>query len=159
VTPEQRRAVEEFKALRGSEPFGPFIHLLPSPELMNRVAALGEYLRYRSALAPHLSELAILVTAAHWQQVFEWQIHAPIALDAGIPQRTIEELWAGEAPSGLAVDQQALYDLCIELHRDHKPTDATYERAKEELGEQGAIDAVAICGYYALLAMVLNTHQ
>jgi 4-carboxymuconolactone decarboxylase len=159
VTPEQRRAVEEFKALRGVEPFGPFVHLLPSPELMNRVAAVGEYLRYRSALAPRLSELAILVTAAHWQQTFEWQVHAPIARDAGIPQSTIDALWAGEAPSGLAGDQQAVYDLCVELHRDRKASDATYERAKEELGEPGAIDAVAICGYYALLAMVLNTHQ
>jgi len=159
LKPDQQRAVEEFKALRGVEPFGPFIHLLPSPELMNRVGALGEYLRYRSALAPRLSELAILVTAAHWQQAFEWQVHAPIAREAGIPQQTIDELWAGAPPSGLAVDQQALYDLCVELHRDHRPSDVTYERAKEELGERGAVDAIAICGYYALLAMVLNTHQ
>ena len=151
--------MEEFKAIRGVEPFGPFIHLLPSPELMNRVGALGEYLRYRSALAPRLSELAILVTAAHWQQAFEWEIHAPIALEAGILQETIDALWAGQPPPGLALDQQALYNLCVELHRDRKPSAAAYERAKAELGERGAIDAVGICGYYALLAMVLNTHQ
>ena len=64
MTPEQQRAAEEFKRLRGVEPFGPFIDLLVSPELMTRVSALGEYLRYRSALPPRLSELAILVTAA-----------------------------------------------------------------------------------------------
>jgi hypothetical protein len=27
------------------------------------------------------------------------------------------------------------------------------------LGEQGAMDAVGLCGYYALLAMVLNSQQ
>jgi 4-carboxymuconolactone decarboxylase len=48
MTPEQRRAVEEFRALRGVEPFGPFVALLDSPELMTRVSALGEYLRFRS---------------------------------------------------------------------------------------------------------------
>lgn len=28
TTPEQQHAVEEFKALRGVEPFGPFVDLL-----------------------------------------------------------------------------------------------------------------------------------
>ncbi len=63
MTPEQLRAAEEFRTLRGVDPFGPFIPLLDSPELMTRVSALGEYLRFRSALPPRLSELAILVTA------------------------------------------------------------------------------------------------
>ena len=92
------RAVEEFRRLRGVEPFGPFLDLLTSPELMTRVGAVGEYLRYRSALPPRLSEFAILVTAAAWRQQFEWDIHAPIALKAGIAQATLEELWSGAAP-------------------------------------------------------------
>jgi len=62
-TPEQERAAEEFKRLRGVDLFGPFIDLLVSPELMTRVSALGEYLRYRSALPPRLSELAIALQA------------------------------------------------------------------------------------------------
>jgi 4-carboxymuconolactone decarboxylase len=157
VTPEQRRAVEEFKALRGVEPFGPFVHLLTSPELMNRVGALGEYLRYRSALAPRLSELAILVTAAHWQQPFEWEIHAPIALEAGLPQTVLDALWAGETPQDLDTEQQAVYDLCSALHRDRTVFPALRDHARATLGEQGAMDAIAICGYYSLLAMVLNS--
>ena len=143
-------------ALRGVEPFGPFVDLLVSPELMTRVGALGEYLRYRSALAPRLSELAILVTAAAWQQTFEWEIHAPIALKEGIPQATLDALWSGAMPRNLEPDQQALYDLCTELHRDHLVTPATHDRAVAALGERGAMDAIGICGYYALLAMVLN---
>jgi 4-carboxymuconolactone decarboxylase len=159
LTPEQARAVEEFKRLRGVEPFGPFIPLLTSPELMSRVSALGEYLRYRSALPPRLSEFAILVTAAQWQQQLEWDIHAPIALKAGIPQLVMDATWAGLTPSNLDADLKVLYDLCTELHRDRRVNAATYERAVMTLGEQGAMDAVGICGYYALLAMVLNSQQ
>jgi 4-carboxymuconolactone decarboxylase len=155
-TPEQQDAVEEFKALRGVEPFGPFVDLLASPELMTRVSALGEYLRYRSALPPKLSELAILVTAAEWQQSFEWEIHAPIALAAGIPQSALDALWSGATPPDLDADQQLLYELCMELHRDRRVTPATHERAVALLGEQATLEAIAICGYYALLAMVLN---
>jgi 4-carboxymuconolactone decarboxylase len=155
LTPEQQRAAEEFKRLRGVEPFGPFIDLLVSPELMTRVSALGEYLRYR-ALPPRLSELAILVTASEWQQRFEWDVHAPIAVSLGFTRSVLDALWSRETPPGLTGDEQAVYDLCTELHRDHRLTKSTHSRAQEELGEQGTMDAIGICGYYALLAMVLN---
>ena len=158
LTAEQRRAAEQFRKLRGVEPFGPFIPLLKSPELMTRVSVLGEYLRFRSALPPRLSELAILITAAHWRQQYEWDVHAPIALQAGIPQAVLDAIWHGESPGGLETDQQALYDLCIAMHRDRTVFQALHERAVTALGEQGAVEAIAICGYYALLAMILNSH-
>ena len=157
LTPERQRAVEEFKALRGVEPFGPFIDLLVSPELMTRVSALGEYLRYRSALPPRLSEFAILVTAAHWKQQFEWDIHAPIALQAGVPQAVIDAIWAHVPPQGLDAEQQILYELCVALHREQSVPPDLQARAREILGEQATIDAIGICGYYAMLAMVLNS--
>ncbi len=157
LTPAQLRAVDEFKRVRGVEPFGPFVQLLASPELMTRVVALGDYLRYRSALPPALSEFAILVTAAHWQQPYEWEIHAPIAVKAGIRQTVIDALWSGVKPAALDASQQVLYDLCTELHRDRGVTAATRDRAVSSLGEQGTMDAIGICGYYALLAMVLNS--
>jgi 4-carboxymuconolactone decarboxylase len=157
MTPEQRRAVEEFKDLRGVEPFGPFVDLLASPTLMNRVSAVGDYLRYRSALPPRLSELAILVTAAYWRQRFEWQIHAPIALAAGLSQEKIDAVWAQVPPPRLEPDEQVVYDLCNALHQDHSVAPNLRARAGEVIGEQAAIDAIALCGYYALLAMILNS--
>jgi len=126
---------------------------------MTRVSALGEYLRYRSALSARLSEFAILVTAAEWQQSVEWEIHAPIAMKAGISEAALDALWSGGMPPNLEPDHQVLYDLCMELHRDHRVTPATHERAVAALGEQGVMDAIGICGYYALLAMVLNARQ
>src|SRR5215218_3582097 len=104
LTPQQQLAVEEFKRLRGVEPFGPFVDLLASPELMTRVSAIGEYLRYRSSLPPRLSEFAILITAAHWHQRFEWDIHAPIALEAGVPAAVIDAVWQRQCPGELAPD-------------------------------------------------------
>jgi 4-carboxymuconolactone decarboxylase len=156
VTREEQAAVEEFKRLRGVEPFGPFIDLLASPELMTRVSALGEYLRYRSSLPPKLSEFAILITAAHWQQQFEWDIHAPIALNAGVPEDVVAAIRARRRPAALEADAAALYDLCISLHEHRSLPGALRARAEAELGTQQVVDAIAICGYYALLAMVLN---
>ena len=157
LTPEQQQAVEEFRKLRGVDPFGPFIQLLDSPELMTRISALGEYLRFRSSLPPRLSELAILITAAHWRQQYEWDIHAPEALKAGIPQAALDAIWAGDMPADLDTEQQALYDLCTALHRDRTVFPALRDRARAALGQQAVMDATGICGYYALLAMVLNS--
>jgi 4-carboxymuconolactone decarboxylase len=157
MTPEQQRAVEDFKTLRGVEPFGPFIDLLASPELLTRVSALGEYLRFRSALPPRLSEFAILITAAHWRQQFEWDIHAPIAIKAGVAQAVIDAIWEHSLPAGLDREQQALYDLCIALHRERAVSPALRAQTQAVLGEQATLDSIAICGYYALLAMILNS--
>jgi 4-carboxymuconolactone decarboxylase len=159
VTPAQRQAVEEFRRLRGIDPFGPFVALLKSPELLTRASALGEYLRYRSALPPRLSELVILITAAHWQQRYEWDLHAPIALEAGVAQSTLDALSAGRRPEGLAEDEAALYEFCRAVHDRTRPTEAVHARAVRAVGEQGVTDAIGICGYYALLAMVLNVED
>jgi len=157
LSPEQQRAAEEFQRLRGVEPFGPFIDLLVSPELMTRVSALGEYLRYRSSLPPRLSEFAILITAAHWKQQFEWDIHAPIALKAGVSQSTIDSLWKRERPVNLDADEAALHEICVALHTERVLGPEARHRAEARLGEQQVMDAIGICGYYALLAMVLNS--
>lgn len=157
MTPAEQQAVEEFRRLRGTDPFGPFVTLLKSPELLTRASALGEYLRYRSALPPRLSEFVILITAAHWRQAYEWDLHAPIAVQAGVAPSTVDALAAGHRPDGLAEDESALYDFCRAVHERTRPDAALQARAVRAVGEQGVIDAIGICGYYALLAMVLNS--
>lgn len=156
MTPAQQQAIDEFRRLRGTDPFGPFVALLKSPELLTRVSALGEYLRYRSALPPRLSEFVIVITAAHWHQSYEWDLHAPIAVKAGVAQATVDALAAGQQPTDLPEDEAALYDFCRVVHAGGREAGAVRARAVQAVGEQGVIDAIGICGYYAMLAMVLN---
>ena len=66
LTDAQKKAVEEFKAARSADVTGPFVPLLRSPEVMSRARAMGDYLRFRSALPPRLSEFVILLTARQW---------------------------------------------------------------------------------------------
>jgi 4-carboxymuconolactone decarboxylase len=42
--------------------------MMHSPEVMNMVRAMSNYLRYQSAIGNTLSELVILVTAREWSQ-------------------------------------------------------------------------------------------
>ncbi|MES2150802.1 MAG: carboxymuconolactone decarboxylase family protein [Pseudomonadota bacterium] len=138
---------------------GPFVPLLRSPELMECAQRMGEYLRYRSAIGTRLSELAILVTARHWNQQVEWAIHAPIATQCGIAAQVIDAIAHHQRPLGMAEDEAAIHDFCLELQRDKRVSDATYGRALALFGEQGVVDLMGITGYYTFLAMVMNAAQ
>jgi len=139
--------------------YGPFVPLLRSPELMGYAQRLGEYLRYRSAIGVRLSELAILVTAREWNQQVEWAIHAPIALQVGIPQDVIDAIARRARPPALLIDEAVVYDFCVELHRDKRVSDRVYGDALALFGEQGVVDLMGVNGYYTFLAMVMNTAQ
>ena len=157
LTPAQREAVDAFKVARGTDISGPFYPLLRSPELMTRTRAMGDYLRFKSALPPRLSELVILLTAREWTQQYEWNAHYPIAVKAGVTRETLDAIAEGRRPSGMTSEETILYDFCRELHHDKGVSDATYDRALKAFGEQGVVDAIGISGYYTLLAMTLNT--
>jgi 4-carboxymuconolactone decarboxylase len=157
LTDEQKRAIDEFKTVRGNDISGPFVPLLRSPEVMTRARAMGDYLRFRSALPPRLSEFVILMTARQWTQNYEWNAHAPLALKGGLKPEIIDAVADGRRPAQMARDEQALYDLVDELQRNQSVSDTTYADAIAAVGEQGLIDAVALVGQYSMLAMVLNT--
>ena len=157
LTPAQREAVDAFKTARGAEISGPFYPLLRSPELMTRTRAMGDYLRYKSALPPQLSEFVILLTAREWTQQYEWNAHYPIAVKAGVKREILDAIAEGRRPTEMSDDQTILYVFCQELHRDKAVSDATYARALKAFGEQGVVDTIGITGYYTLLAMTLNT--
>ena len=157
LTAAQQAAVAEFKAARSAEISGPFVPLLRSPEALSRVRALGDYMRFRSALPPRLSEFVILLTARQWTQQYEWNAHEPIARQAGLNPAIIAAVAEGRRPERMAEDEEILYTLLDELRQAHAVTDATYARGVKAFGEQGVIDALGITGYYTLLAMVMNT--
>ena len=72
--------------------YGPFLPLLRSPELLDRVANLGEHLRFHCALDARVREFVICVVARHVSNQFEWVMHAPLAVKAGVSPEAIEAL-------------------------------------------------------------------
>src|SRR5262245_59101632 len=155
LSASQKAAVEEFVQIRGTAPFGPFIPLMRSPEIMVRVGALGDQLRYKSSLPPRLSEFIILLIARQWTQQYEWFTHQPIALKAGLSQEIVSAVAEGRRPRVMAEDEDVVYCVWDEMTRTRSVSDATYARAVARLGEQGVVDATSIAGYYTLLAMVM----
>ena len=130
---------------------------MQSPGLAAQAQALGQYARYDSFLPPHLSELAILVTARYWSSGFEWVHHVPIALDAGVPPEAVTAI--GKAQQFVFADRQMqiIFDASVELHMEKNIRDQTYQAALDTFGLQACVDLVGICGYYTLISMTINT--
>ncbi len=156
---EQRQAAGEFLGARKSPVFGPFEPLLHSPQLMNQTRAMGDYLRYKSAIGNTLSELVILITAREWTQDYEWYVHYPIALKAGIKPEVADAIADGRRPAGMSVDEEIVYDFSIELHSNKRVSDQTYARAQQRFGNKGVVDLTGINAYYTLLAMQMNVAE
>jgi 4-carboxymuconolactone decarboxylase len=161
LTPErmseaQRKAAAELIAGPRKGVVGPFIALLRSPALMDRLGRVGEYLRFENALPPRLVEFTILLTARHVTNQFEWILHHPLAVKAGIPGEVLDAVGAGRRPATLAADEAVVHDFVTQLLRESFVSDANYAAALEQFGEAGVVDLTATVGYFVTVCLVMN---
>jgi 4-carboxymuconolactone decarboxylase len=159
ATAEQLAVLDEILSGPRGSLEGPFLAWIRSPELATHAQRLGAFCRYRTGLPTRLSELAILVTAAHWRAQAEWQIHHPIALDAGLPADVADALLAGRRPAFDDPDDELIYAFATELYETRRVGAATYEQAIARFGDETVTNLVALLGYYALVAMTLNVFE
>jgi 4-carboxymuconolactone decarboxylase len=136
--------------------YGPFLPLLRSPQLLDRVAKMGEYLRFESVLDARVRELTTCAVARHVSNQFEWVMHAPLALKAGVSQATIDALRAGARPKQLPADEEAALDFTRELLTTHGVSDPTYAAALTAFGEQGVVELATLIGYFAMVSWLMN---
>jgi 4-carboxymuconolactone decarboxylase len=158
-TSAQRVCAEEIIAGPRAGLVSPFVPLLRSPELCTHAQRMGEYLRYRSAIGPRLSELAILVTARHWDQQVEWSIHAPIAIREGVAPSIVAAIAEGRPPMFLQDNERVVHELSRQLLQERHVDDVTWAAASAQLGEHGVVDLMGIVGYYTMLSIMMNGAQ
>jgi 4-carboxymuconolactone decarboxylase len=138
---------------------GPFLVWLHSPGLAAPAERLGAFCRYNTFLAKVESELLILTVAAHFRCTGEWQIHASIALEAGLDSASIDAIRTGGAPTLRSFRLTVMHALATELLRHNKISGTTFAGARDELGDQGLVETVGLIGYYSFVAMTLNTFE
>jgi 4-carboxymuconolactone decarboxylase len=157
MTPAQREVAAEITAGPRGEVRGPFIALLHNPELARHVQRLGEHLRWKGKLPPRLKELAVLVTARRWTCQHEWVMHSKLALEGGLGAGIVDDIRHGREPKGMLDEEKAVYNFCRELHATGRAGDATFTAIEGHFGLDGALELIALNGYYSMMAMVLNS--
>ena len=136
--------------------FGPFIPLLQTPVLMERIGKTGETLRFDGTLPERIRELAICVVARETSNQFEWQTHAPLAIKAGVAAEAIDSLAAGRRPRQLTADEACAVDFIVELMHRHGVSDATFAESVACFGEPGVVELTALVGYFAMVCWIMN---
>ena len=159
MTPAQRTVADAIRTGPRGGLRGPFQAWLRSPQLAQRLQAVGEYVRFSSSIPARLNELAILITARAWDAQFEWWAHHRLALEAGLDPGIAAAIAAGERPLSMQPDEQVVYDFCTELRATRRVSDATLAAALDLLGEGGVIDLVGVSGYYDVVSMTLNVAE
>ena len=157
LPPEARAAFDAVSGSRGGVR-GPFAMLMHSPEVAERVAHLGAYLRFGSGLPDAERELAIIATARAFDCDYEWAAHARIARDVGVGEDAINAI-ANRDLDRLSNDERVVVEFARELLEQHRTSDAVFERARKRFGDTGVIELTATVGYYAMIACVLNATE
>ena len=151
LAPESQHIYDHIAQTRAGVP-RTFGALLNSPVAANRVAALGEYLRFQSKLDPAVRELAILATARELNSQYVWTHHEPEARRAGVAESVIEALRDRRAPKGLQPKEAVFVQYAQELLRNRRVSDATFQGVAHLLGTHGTTDLTVNIGYYAMQA-------
>ena len=56
-------------------------------------------------------------------------------------------------------DEATVYDLCMDLAKDHVVSDATFKKARELFSDQQIVDLITASGVYITLAMLSNAAE
>jgi 4-carboxymuconolactone decarboxylase len=155
----QRRVAAEIASGPRRELRGPFVPLIHSPELASHIQRLGAYIRFGTGIGEDVLEIAILHVARHFDCPNIWESHRRLALEAGVPREVIAAIARRERPRDLGADQALVVTISRELLGSSTMTDETFARAVARWGRNGVMDLTALCGYYGLLAMVLNVSR
>jgi len=138
---------------------GPYNMMLRSPVMGQRMFSMLDYLRFNTSVPRRLNEFAILIQSRLWTSQVEWTAHYPLALKAGLPQAVADDLKVGKRPASMQPDEEAVYDVCMELARDHVVSDATFKKARAVFSDQQIVDLITVSGVYDTLAMLSNTAE
>jgi 4-carboxymuconolactone decarboxylase len=158
LSPRQQEISDRITSRRGGTR-GPFLVWLRSPELCEKVEALGAYCRFESSLDPRLRELSLLIAARHWDAQYSWNAHVGKAADLGVSRDSLTALAEHREPHFTSKDEDIVYRFSSEILGDHFISDVTFAEALEELGEQGVVDLIGSLGNFSMLAMLLNACQ
>ncbi|MDO5288830.1 MAG: carboxymuconolactone decarboxylase family protein [Pseudomonadota bacterium] len=137
--------------------YGPFRPLLHKPALLAAVAGVGEVLRYQGSLPAALREWTICVVARELSNVFEWDMHLPLAQAAGVPAPALAALDAGQPlPDDLAGDLTLAHALARQLIAWHRVDEATYAQALVQWGQADVVELIALIGYFTQVCWLMN---
>lgn len=130
--------------------------LLNNPQAAGRMATLGGYARFETTMDPRIKTLAVLTTAREANGHYVWTVNQRAAQEAGVSEDIVQAIHEFRAPAGLEAKDAQVVQFVLELLRQHRISDATFEALRSQVGDAGVVDVLVVVGYYYTLAHCLQ---
>ena len=155
MTPEGQEAWDEIESSRGGVARN-YAAILNNPQAAKYMATLGGYARFETPLDPRVKALAVLTAAREASGHYVWTVNQRSAKEAGIDDAVISAIHEYRAPAGLDSKDAAVVQFVLELLRQHRVSDSTFEGLRSRIGDAGVIDVLVVVAYYHGLAHTLQ---
>ena len=163
---DERRFYDAVQAIRRHPISGPFIVLMnSSPDLATRFAHLGHYFHARgqadeSILAIRVRTFMAMIGSRALNAPYEWSAWVGWALNAGVPQSTVDAIREHKPLEALTEEDELVLDFCSQLAGgDHHVSDTVFNTARARFGVQPLVELVGTLGYFAMIAYPLNAFE
>ena len=130
--------------------------ILNNPLAAGALAGLGGYARYETPLPARIKALAVLTAAREACGHYVWTVNQGAARDAGLSDEIIAAIHEYRAPAGFDAADATVVQFVLELLRQHRVSDPTFEAMRSLVGNAGVVDALVVSGYYHTLAHTLQ---
>jgi 4-carboxymuconolactone decarboxylase len=153
--PEKHRGiVEGIIASRGSL-HGPFSVFLHSPEISERVAHLGAFVRFEGSLDFRVRVLAAMTVAREFEAMYVWGAQTGSARRQNVPEATITAIKENRS-DGIPPEDLQIIDFTRQLLRKHRIDDAAAAAMLARFEPDQFIQLTGAIGYYSMLSMTVN---
>ena len=143
-------------------PWGQVAMWMYSPLMVEHIFPAGTYLRFGTQKDPRLTELALLSTAREVRSQYEWSVHEPAAVAAGLEPEIIDivkrrtPLDAVDDVPGLGERERTLIQFAREVVSDERLSSPTFAQALALFGDKDMMNLAWLVGYYNFVNITLK---
>lgn len=154
LAPEHHYIADSIIESRGALQ-GPFIAFLHSPEIAERVAHLGAYVRFEGSLDFRVRVLAAMTVAREFEAAYVWGAQTNSARRQEVPESTINAIREKHTRGMLPEDAQ-IVEFTQAILKKHRTDDVMFTAMQERFGNDELIQLTSAIGYYSMLSMTVN---
>jgi 4-carboxymuconolactone decarboxylase len=134
---------------------GPFLMFMHSPEVAERVAHLGAYVRFEGSLDMRVRVLAAMTVAREFKATYVWGAQTGGARRQGVPESTITAIRENHS-RGIPPADADIVEFTRQLLRQHRVEDGLFKKLHARFGNDELVQLTTAIGYYTMLGMTVN---
>ncbi|MGE5271333.1 MAG: carboxymuconolactone decarboxylase family protein [Thiohalocapsa sp.] len=157
IPEKDRHFAQSIVASRGALQ-GPFTAFLHSPEVAERVAHLGAYVRFEGSLDMRVRVLAAMTVAREFEGMYVWGAQTGGARRQGVPEDTIAAIRDNHT-RGVPPEDAQIIEFTRALLRRHRVDDAAFKAMQDRFGNDELVQLTTAIGYYTLLCITVNAAE